>query len=155
MKAKLSLSIDLSNPVHLTIMTALLAECGKANIECLTTPIEEKAATTKATTKATIEKPAKKVERTATNKREEGDFSTDFDLTLEKDGIHLVLGHHGKGACRAAATKLYGMGLKRNDAYGYYMETKGGKISAKATKEVFDNLGGKLHIANEDYKKRS
>lgn len=153
MKANLTLKLtfDLSNEAHRTIMTALLKECGKANINVLNEYAEEKP------TKVAEEpiKPAKKVERTATNKREEGDFSTDFDLTLEKDGIHLVLGHHGKGACRAAATKLYGMGLKRNDAYGYYMETKGGKISAKATKEVFDNLGGKLHIANEDYKKRS
>lgn len=143
----ITLSIDLSNPKVAVFFGQLMKEVGKFDIpvaygDAPTT----KAATPTATAKA-VEKKADKP------KRAEGDFSTDFDLTLEKDGIHLVLGHHGKGACRAASSKLYGMGLKRNDAYGYYMETKNGKVSAKATKEVFDNLGGKLHIANEDYKR--
>lgn len=149
-KLTLSLTIDLSNECHLAIMTALLQECGKAKIDCITTPISTKS---EPTTKAakTVDEPKAKTKRSTST----ADYSTTFDLTLEKDGIHLT-GKHSANAYRTASAKLRGDEFKLTydkTTYAYYVATKAGKVDVKATKAVFDNLGGKLHITNEDYKR--
>lgn len=142
---------DLSNPVHATVFARLVGECAKANISYSVGETTTAKAPAKAPVKAPVEKSSKKTSA-------EPDYSTDFDLTLDKGGkIHLELGHHGRGSCRAAAGKLRGMGLTVADGdkeYGYFVAGKKGAVDRKATKVIFDNLGGKLHIANEDYARR-
>lgn len=113
---------------------------------------EIKASKPTSTAKAVEKKPTKVVLN-----EEPKDYSTDYEITLEKDGIHINVGDRiGKKSSKIAASKLYNAGCVRGDKYNYYVVGKGGKMSAKLTKEVFDRFeGGKIHIANEDYKWRS
>ena len=149
----ITLSLDLSNPKVAVFYGQLMKEVGKADIpvrysESTETP---KASAPKSTTKAVTTKASAKADAT-----EPKSYATDYEITLEKDGIHINVGSRiGSKSSKIAASKLYGAGCKRGDNYNYYMVGKNGKMSASATKTVFEQFGGKIHIADEDYKWRA